>query len=106
MDGYSVDGTTCGDTSFSMTCLVMASDVEHIPCGTFSSPSEDVASTTSALVVDCVVHANCDIGHTLHCQLSAFIGGVLHLIYDACYLEYHARESCDACPPLRATEVI
>ena len=43
---------------------VMASDVEHIACGTFSSPSEIVALPTSAFI-DSVVHASCDACHSM-----------------------------------------
>ena len=38
---------------------VSASDVEHITCGTFSSPSEGVGATTFAFT-GFVVHASCD----------------------------------------------
>ena len=48
---------------------IMAFDVEHITCGTSSSPFESVASPTFAFI-DSVVHASCD---------PAFIGGVVHL---------------------------
>ena len=42
---------------------VMALDVEHIICGTFSSPSEGVSSPTPVFI-DSVVHASCDARHS------------------------------------------
>ena len=46
---------------------VMALDVEHITCGTFSS---GVGSPTSACI-DCGTHASRDAGHSTSCYLSA-----------------------------------
>ena len=64
---------------------VMASDVEHNTCGTFSSPSECVASSTSVFI-DSVAHASCDACHSMvMTPVTAFIGAVV-------------RESCDAMP--------
>ena len=59
-------------------CLghVMAFDVEHITCGTFS---EGVGSPTSACI-DCGMHAICDAGHSTYCHLSASI----EVLDDAC----------------------
>ena len=54
MDGYSVD-----ETHHSVPLVrVMAFDVEHITCGTLSSPSEGVSPTTSVFI-DSVMHASC-----------------------------------------------
>ena len=51
---------------------VVAFDVEHITCGTFSSPSECVVLATSVLI-DSVVHASCDACHsTLMTSVTAF----------------------------------
>ena len=68
LDGYLVDGTASGDTSFSASCSSdgswALSDCRPITCGSFSSPANDVTSPTSAFV-DGVVHVSCDSGHSL-----------------------------------------
>lgn len=68
LDGYSVDGTAGGDTSFSASCSSdgswTLSDCRPITCGSFSSPANGVASPTSAFVGG-VVHVSCDSGHSL-----------------------------------------
>ena len=47
---------------------VMAFAVEHIICGTFSSPSEGVGLPRAAFI-DSVVHATCDACHSVHFTL-------------------------------------
>ena len=90
MDGYSDDATTGRGASLSAARSsdpsLTLSRCRPLLCGTSSSLSESVVSTTSALV-DYVVHASCDIGHTWPCQLSAFIGGDVQLICDAFHFE-------------------
>ena len=52
LDGYLVDGTASGDTSFSASCLSdgswTLSDCRPIICGSFSSLANDFTSPTSA----------------------------------------------------------
>ena len=79
MDAESVDGTRVVTHHSVRLVGVMAFDVEHITCGTFSS---GVGSPTSACI-DCGTHVSCDAGHSSYCHLSAFIGDVLHLSCDA-----------------------
>ena len=54
---------------------VMAFDVEHITCGTFSP---GVGTSTSACI-DCGVHASCDAVYSTSCHLSASTSGDVQL---------------------------
>ena len=89
---------------------VMALDVEHTTCGTFSSPSESVSLPTPVFI-DSVVHASCDAGHSSPHHLSMSIGGDVHWVMTLCYSLPHnlsgfirgvMREVCDACSHLHA----
>jgi len=68
MDGYSDDGTVGGSTSFSTSCLSdgswTLSDCSAISCGSFSSPSNGVATPAHASFAG-LVHVSCDAGHSL-----------------------------------------